>query len=298
MGAAPSEPVTIWQAVIPAALALAALGIGALHWGLRAPRLRPALSPADVDLPFETLHIPTARNRQLAAWWVPAQGRARYAAVVIHGWGGNRGHMLPVAALLHRQGVHVLLIDARGHGESDADTYSALPRFAEDLEAALDWVRRRPEAESLSVLLVGHSVGAAAALLAGSRRPEVRGVIALSTFAHPARLMSRFFREHRVPAPLIPLALRYIEWVIGHRFEDIAPVHTVHRIQAPVLLIHGTKDCVVPVEDARTVADALPHVHLAEIPGAGHALRLDADQGERLIRTFLARVEVAASADT
>ena len=38
-------------------------------------------------------------------------------------------------------GWSVLLPDARGHGLSEADTHSSLPRFAEDLDSALDWVR-------------------------------------------------------------------------------------------------------------------------------------------------------------
>jgi pimeloyl-ACP methyl ester carboxylesterase len=207
--------------------------------------------------------------------------------VAVHGWGGNRADLLPLARLLHERGVHTVLIDARCHGDSDDDTYAALPRFAQDLEAALDWSREQPTLRGTGRVLAGHSVGAAAALLAAARRPEVRGVIALAPFAHPRWLMERFFRAHHVPAFLIPAALRYIEWVIGHRFDEIAPVHTVRRIRVPVLLVHGEHDRVVPPSDARAIADGLSHVRLSLIPQAGHGLRLDPETGAALLDPFL-----------
>jgi pimeloyl-ACP methyl ester carboxylesterase len=68
------------------------------------------------------------------------------------------------------------------------------------------------------------------------------------------------------------LVIRYVEWVIGHRFEAIAPVNTVCRITCPVLLAHGREDQTVPVEDARRIAARCraPNVRLLEIAGAGH----------------------------
>jgi pimeloyl-ACP methyl ester carboxylesterase len=63
-----------------------------------------------------------------------------------------------------------------------------------------------------------------------------------------------------------------VEWVIGYRFEAIAPVNTVSRIACPVLLVHGRDDQTVPVEDARSIAGhcRAPHVRLLEIADAGH----------------------------
>ncbi|MGA7983044.1 MAG: alpha/beta hydrolase, partial [Chromatiaceae bacterium] len=65
---------------------------------------------------------------------------------------------------------------------------------------------------------------------------------------------------------------RYVEWVIGYRFEAIAPVNTVCRIACPVLLVHGRDDQTVPVDDARRIAVQCraPHVRLLEIADAGH----------------------------
>jgi pimeloyl-ACP methyl ester carboxylesterase len=63
-----------------------------------------------------------------------------------------------------------------------------------------------------------------------------------------------------------------VEWVIGHRFEAIAPINTVCRVACPVLLVHGRDDETVPVGDARRIADRCraPQVRLLEIPDAAH----------------------------
>jgi pimeloyl-ACP methyl ester carboxylesterase len=117
----------------------------------------------------------------------------------MHGWGGNAAMMLPLAAPLHEAGYSMLLVDARCHGRSDDDSFASLPRFAEDIESALDWLAARPEIDTRRLGVIGHSVGAGAALLVASRRPGVRAVVSLAAFAHPAAMMKRWLAAKRVP---------------------------------------------------------------------------------------------------
>jgi uncharacterized protein len=74
--------------------------------------------------------------------------------------------------------------------------------------------------------------------------------------------------------------------LIGHRFETIAPMNTVTRITCPVLLVHGSDDRVVPLEDARSIHKRCrdPQTRLLEIDGAGHdsADRIEEHIGELL----------------
>ncbi|SHE80667.1 Alpha/beta hydrolase family protein [Modicisalibacter ilicicola DSM 19980] len=231
-------------------------GAGLLHLfhrrlrvSLAAPRVPVERSLAEHGIEGETVSIPTRRGRTLVGWWLPADGRG--AVVITHGWGANRELMLPLARPLQAAGWKVLLFDARNHGESDDDTFSSMPRFAEDTEAALAWLRRRPGMAEEPVALLGHSVGAAAVLLAASRRDEIAAVISLSAFAHPDGMMRRWLASKRLPFfPLGWYVLRYVEHVIGHRFDAIAPVTTLPRVRCPVLLVHGRDDSVIPPSDA------------------------------------------------
>ena len=155
----------------------------------------------------------------------------------MHGWGGNAEMMLPLAAPLHAAGYSLLLVDARCHGLSDGDSFASLPRFAEDIEAALCWLARQPEVDPLAL----------------------------------AAMMRRWLASKRIPFwPLGAYILAYVKWVIGHRFNAIAPCNTIAQLRCPVLIVHGLADDTVPVEEARQIFAARTNdaVELLLVPGS------------------------------
>ena len=276
-------------------LALAVLVMSAatvpliVHLGFRAPRVRERASPADFGLPFREVRIPTRRGRHLFGWWLPAPDASR-TVVVLHGWGSNAGQMLPAAVPLRRAGLNVLLFDARCHGRSDGDTFASLPRFAEDLGCVIAWLREGQPPTAVAAAVLGHSVGAGAALLAATREPGIAAVVSIAAFADPALVTERYLRSLRPPRWLLRLVIRYTQWLIGHSFEDIAPIRTICRVQCPVLLVHGLEDRTVPVADARAIAGACPspRLRLLELPGAGHACTEALEHEADELLTFLA----------
>jgi dipeptidyl aminopeptidase/acylaminoacyl peptidase len=246
------------QDMILTVLLLIAAGMSIFHLliriGLRAPRIREQGNPQRCGLAYREVSIPGANGKRLFGWFIAAGANAAAPAVaVLHGWGSNAEMMLPLAAPLHRAGYAVLLFDARNHGRSDGDSFSSMPRFAEDLEHALDWLALQPGVDAARVAALGHSVGAAAALLVASRH-RLAAVVSIAAFAHPEGMMRRLLASHHIPyAPLGWYVLRYVERVIGHRFSDIAPCNTISNIRCPVLLVHGAEDATVPVEEAKTI---------------------------------------------
>jgi dipeptidyl aminopeptidase/acylaminoacyl peptidase len=226
---------------------------GLILRGLRAPRLAHLRTPEDSGLSALAVRVPTAQGKTLFAWFVPVPGQVRCPAVVVmHGWGANASLMLPALAPLHAAGFAVLLLDARCHGESDDAAFTSLPRFAEDIEAGLDWLHQQPHIDTQRLAIMGHSVGAGAALLSATRRPDVRAVVSLSAFAHPREVMRTFLAEARIPYPVLGwYVMRHVQAVIGARFDDIAPLASMKRLRCPVLLVHGTEDELVPFADAQ-----------------------------------------------
>ena len=87
--------------------------------------------------------------------------------------------------------------DAASHGDSSAEAFSSLPRFAEDLAAVRDALRRHPAIDTGRIGLLGHSVGAAAVLLHTARQGGVRAVVSLSAFAGLARMIAGFRAARR-----------------------------------------------------------------------------------------------------
>jgi pimeloyl-ACP methyl ester carboxylesterase len=214
--------------------------------------------------------VPAANDKNLFGWFIPA-GVGSPALVVMHGWGGNAEMMLPLARPLHAAGYSLLLLDARCHGQSDGDSFASLPRFAEDIEAGLAWLAVQPELDPQRLGIVGHSVGAGAALLAASRRDDVRAVVSLAAFAHPASMMRRWLKSLHIPFwPLGAYILAYVQRVIGHRFDAIAPCNTIARVACPVLIVHGLADETVPVTEAQQIHAARNSdaVELLLVPGS------------------------------
>lgn len=266
----------------------------AIRRGLAAPRVLEGRDPGDLGLAFRPVEFPTANGRTLRGWFVPATDADAPAVAVLHGWGGNAETMLPLAGPLHRAGHALLFFDARCHGMSDADEFVSLPRFAEDLDRALDWLRRQPGIDPQRIAAIGHSVGAGAALLVASRSAALSAVVSIAAFAHPDAMMRRWLAWRRIPYwPIGWGILEYVQHVIGTRFERIAPVNTIRKVRCPVLLAHGTEDATVPVGEARQIHANRAHdrVELLLMQGS-HDEYAEMDVGIDAILAFLRRALV------
>ena len=247
--------------------------------GLRAPRLPHKHGPAELGVAGDKVRevrIAGPHGKQLFGWMVSPPGtrpQPAPAVLVMHGWGANASMMASVVPPLHAAGFAVLLLDARCHGRSDDEAFTSMPRFAEDIAAGLAWLRTQPEIAADRLALLGHSVGAAAALLHASRQHDVRAVVSLAAFAHPGEVMRRLMAEKRVPYPVFGwYVLHHVQRVIGASFDDIAPLHTIARVRCPTLLVHGRGDSTVPVADAARLLAASGHARVLLVDGE-HDLR-------------------------
>lgn len=134
-------------------------------------------------------------------------------------------------------------------------------------------LRRPPDIAADRLALLGHSVGAAAALLHASRHHDVCAVVSLSAFAHPREVMCRFMAEKQLPYPVLGwYIMRHVQRVIGVSFDAIAPLATLPRVRCPSLLVHGRADTTVPVGDARRLLAASGRARLLLVDG-DHDLR-------------------------
>lgn len=286
-------------AALAGAWGLRELAHRAILRGLRAPRLAhdpPSEFPGAAADGVRAWRIPGPRGKTLAGWLVlPAGSAARPvpAVLVMHGWGANATMMWPVVPPLHAAGFAVLLLDARCHGHSDDESFTSMPRFAEDIAAGLAWLKRQPGIASDRLALLGHSVGAAASLLHASRQRDVRAVVSLSAFAHPREVMRGLLSEKRIPYPVVGwYVMRQVQRVIGTDFDAIAPVHTIAAVACPVLVVHGQADEVVPVDDAARIAARSPRARLLLVDG-GHDLREALAPHARIVVEFLRAAGVA-----
>ena len=132
---------------------------------LAPPQREQPHTPADLGLPEEEVVLMSTTGTELKAWFLPV-GVVAPAVVVLHGWGANASLMLPLAPHLHRAGFHALFLDARNHGRSEHDDFVSMPRFAEDLDVAVEWLRGRQDVSSIGV--IGVRLGARSTKNGGS----------------------------------------------------------------------------------------------------------------------------------
>lgn len=217
-------------------------------------------------------------------------------ALVLHGWGGSALDMLPLGELLREEGLDVVLLDARAHGRSDDVPLTSMPAFADDLSAAISWWRKDSGLAGERLILVGHSVGAGACLLAAQQAPVVDAVVVLASMADPRRVMQRVLVGAGLPRGLTALPLRVVEDLVGRRFSSFAPLEVIRTLDLPLVIVHGQDDATIPVADAWLLARAAPHAELVVVPGAGHSDAVVVSALRAPLRRLLGRLGTAGGA--
>lgn len=228
----------------------------------------PVWNPERLGLAYEETVVPTEDGSTRPAWFLPAGPDPGPGIVLVHGWESARDRTLPHAQFLIAAGFHVLTFDVRAHGANPPDPLPiSAGEFAHDAAAAVRTMLARPEVTR--VALVGHSMGAAGALVAAADQPGVDAVVSVAAPADPWRLTRQTFRLARLPLPdLIAYPLAWLTTRVylrprGHTVREISASRAVREIEVPVLLTHGTLDAVVPT------------AHLARLAGIRRRARPD-----------------------
>jgi pimeloyl-ACP methyl ester carboxylesterase len=210
-------------------------------------------------------------------WYAPAPGaskeKPRPLIVYCHGNAELIDQQLAQVKRFHKMGWSVLLPEYRGYGRSGGRPTQEAIR--EDAAWFLDEVLKRPEVDGERVVFVGRSLGGGvAADLASVRKPQ--GLVLISTFTSVTAMMHGFgVSPDRVKYPF--------------RTDKV-----VKGFEGPVLVFHGVKDGVIPVEHGRELgrmAKQGTYVELAcdhnDFPGAEGGLRGKYSLG---LEAFLATV--------
>ncbi len=187
-----------------------------------------------------------------------------------------------IADALAERGTAVLRFDFTGLGDSGGDfSDSTFTSNVVDLVRAADFLRDEVGAPSL---LVGHSLGGAAAIAAAERIPEVRAVATIGAPADPAHVIGLLapYREEIQAAGEAEVCLAGRTFRVGREFlDDVAEqpqAERLARLDAALLVLHAPTDEVVGVEHAGRIFTAARHPKsFVSLDDADHLLRRPAD---------------------
>lgn len=190
----------------------------------------------------------------------PAGSPPRGTLILLHGLNGRKENMLPFAERFAAAGFRCVVYDSRAHGESSGERVTYGARETGDLGRVLAGARKLAGPQGLGpVGLLGYSLGGAVSLQAQPGIPEVRALCSISAFAElsPVVTTQASHLWNGAGTPLLPVVRLETRLQAGFDPWSIRPLDAATSITCPVLLVHGSKDALVPVNQARQLASAL-----------------------------------------
>jgi pimeloyl-ACP methyl ester carboxylesterase len=256
------------------------------------------------------MHMPTIdANGETLSYRVTGDGPA---LVLLHAVGAMSDLWADVISSLEDR-FTVYAIDLRGHGASSLKGSLTTDDMARDLDAALGLLDLWP------CHVVGSSLGAAVAVKLAANRPDkVRSLVVSGIGLSPDPVLSDEiygireavhyladddFAYQVAEALLIPdapqssidglrdgiLAQTKQNYLAGLEALEVADLtHIASKVTAPVLVLHGAMDELVPLERAEALAGALPAASVTQLADAGQIAYLDNAPGfSAALSTFL-----------
>lgn len=192
---------------------------------------------------------------RLHGWYVPplSPPSPPFPALLwFYGNGETIAAIWPVLRDFRPPRAALFVVDYPGYGASGGQATEAALYLAADLAYAA--LAARNEIDPAQLWVYGRSLGSAAATHVAATH-AVAGLILESPFTNAQEMK----RRHYAPFP---------QFLVRLRLDNLA---TIRRVRCPVLVLHGTRDRLVPLEMGRRVAAAVPGpVELVLLEGAGH----------------------------
>jgi len=226
------------------------------------PKFRSKETPENYGLDYEAIKFKTQDGLMLAGWLIKGKKGAP-TVLVGHGYPFDKGNILHVVTFLHPD-YTLFLYDFRSFGESQGSTTTAGIKEKDDFSAAIKYLKTRKD--------VNHTFGAygfslSAATFLMSKHPEIKAIVADSAYASIHDIINALYWYFG------PLKFPFV-WTTefyGRVFYGIDSEKYVARVTVPTLLIHGSADSQIPVENSKKIYET--NKDLAElwiIEGADH----------------------------
>ena len=258
-----------------------------LFTGPRYPRSTISLVPI---FKYDTVVFTTAKGKKIDAWYGAADSAAKGTVILFHGITNTKSALLDETNEFRYLGYNVLMVDFRGHGNSETNNTTIGVRESEEVKLAYEYIKQKGEQ---TVFLYGTSMGAvsiAKSIADNGLKPS--GVILEMPFLSLQTYLKAKARLLGFPGQ--PFAFFTTFWIGAERgFNGFGHRTTryVSKINCPVLLQWGTLDNFVLPAEIQKIYDATASSQkkLVIYEGAQHEsfLRKDPDKWRTEIEGFL-----------
>lgn len=201
------------------------------------------------------------KNRELVGYeW----GKGEKTILLVHGWLGDVGRMLPLAQLLYESGFRVLAFDAPGHGLS--------PNLCTNMVEYSEALHHIVETYAPIYGVVAHSYGASAIALMLDQHPRtcIQRLVMLSPMQNMIQQLNLFRESFHLPETLWDDLRIQLEQRIGQSLERCDVVQAVAHLDVKGLVVHDHDDQLIPVESGRNIAQAWHNAQYIETKYLDH----------------------------
>jgi pimeloyl-ACP methyl ester carboxylesterase len=211
------------------------------------------------------IHIPTQYGELSAVihypigdQYIEGKEQNRWPLIIIcHGFVGNKIGVdrlfVKAARKFNSSGFMVLRFDYAGCGESTGD-YGAggLEALVDQTRRVIDYVSSMDCIDSNRIILLGHSLGGAASLLASSEDTRVKTLVLWSSVAQPLNDIVRIVGESKYEEANRKGFVDFQGYALTKQFFDSLtkqhPFQHTGKFSGDVFIVHGTSDEVIPVD--------------------------------------------------
>ncbi|MBU1678445.1 MAG: alpha/beta hydrolase [Bacteroidetes bacterium] len=198
-----------------------------------------------------------SEGNKIYGFWVSSNGeRPGITILYCHGNKHNIDEYWDRVMLFYELGVNVFIFDYRGYGKSEGESSEA-GLFA-DSEAALEYVKSRPEYDSDSLCFYGYSLGNVASIYLAAKIQDPLCLFSEAPFASVNSLT-----QGSMVLDIQP------RWLTDGEFDNVG---NIKKVNAPFMLLHGEDDDFVRFRDnGQVVYNAAPNPkELALVANAVH----------------------------
>ena len=213
----------------------------------------------------QNVSIEASDGETIRGWYYYDAGRSK---TVIYTYGNGEtvfDSQYRLTWLVDHLDVNVLAIDYRGYGFSDGSP--SIDDLRQDILTVYDYLVRDLGGADQSVYAFGRSIGTAAALRLASER-DLDGLVLEAPFTTITDVIRSWNQRLAVPVRWL-VRLRPAAHLVEIRPQ---PVEAIAGFEHEVLIIHGTRDEVIPIELGRSMYEATTSAEKTWCPveGAGH----------------------------
>jgi len=236
----------------------------------------------------EDIRFKASDGVNLHGWFFSGGPNAKGTVLVLHGNAENQSTHVNSVLWLVKEGFNLFIFDYRGYGKSEGSP--GIQGVHLDAEAALKTLLSLPKAGGEQIVVLGQSLGGAIAVHTTANSPYKDRIAAL--------VIDSAFSGYRLIARE-KLSQFYITWPLQYPLsflvcDSYSPIRWIKKVSpAPLLIIHGERDPVVPLHHGQMLYDeALPPKKFWMSPAPGHVSSFaDERVREELVRYLIAEVD-------